>query len=66
MIYLQNFQPPMVSCCDYSLHIEAAGEQGAESKGEELQVLPNHACDAICRRNSLLTHLGQSGIKEIF
>ncbi|MEH1923104.1 hypothetical protein [Nostoc sp.] len=35
------------------MHIEAAGEQGAGSKGEELQVLPNHACDAICRRNSL-------------
>ncbi|MEH1785510.1 MAG: hypothetical protein V7L23_07935 [Nostoc sp.] len=35
------------------MHIEAAGEQGAGSKGEDLQVLPNHACDAICRRNSL-------------
>jgi hypothetical protein len=35
------------------LHIEAAGEQGAGSKGEDLQVLPNHARDAICRRNSL-------------
>ncbi|MEH1851999.1 MAG: hypothetical protein V7L11_09995 [Nostoc sp.] len=42
-----------ISCCDYSLQIEAAGEQGAGSKGEDLQVLPNHACDAICRRNSL-------------
>ncbi|WP_334711295.1 hypothetical protein [Nostoc sp.] len=30
------------------MHIEAAGEQGAGSKGEDLQVLPNHACDAIC------------------
>ncbi|MEH1790665.1 MAG: hypothetical protein V7L23_35160 [Nostoc sp.] len=46
-----------ISCCDYSLHIEAAGEQGAGSKEEDLQVLPNHACDAICRRNSLITSL---------
>ncbi|MEH1924061.1 hypothetical protein [Nostoc sp.] len=36
------------------LHIEAAGEQGAGSKEEDLQVLPNHGCDAICRRNSLI------------
>ncbi|MBN3959025.1 hypothetical protein [Nostoc sp. NMS8] len=42
-----------VSCCDYSLHIEVAREQSAGSKGENLQVLPNHPCDAICKRNSL-------------
>ncbi|MEH1785350.1 hypothetical protein [Nostoc sp.] len=53
-IFLQHFSlATPLSCCDYSLQIEAAGEQGAGSKGEDLQVLPNHACDAICRRNSL-------------
>ncbi|MEH1978200.1 MAG: hypothetical protein V7L27_02635 [Nostoc sp.] len=53
------FAIALISCCDYSLHIEAAGEQGARER--ILQVLPNHACDAICRCNSLSTQ--KSAIK---